>query len=232
MIIHFFSWHPSSKFDPIRSRVVIALTWIWSIRLTHSYFRRENWQWGEREDWRFAKMRKENPKHWWWLSFFAAYFSQQCFLVGICLPFYTIHNSTVTWGFIDLVISLVCALGVVIAYIADTQLHCFVHKNLTSKQQGSSPVPVLDKGLWYYSRHPNYFGEQLWWWGLAGFSLVVGQAWATTGTLINSAVLAQVTVLVENKMTADSWRSDAYKKYQQETSVWIPWCKRHAVKRD
>ncbi|MCO5577383.1 hypothetical protein L7F22_031215 [Adiantum nelumboides] len=77
LMAHFFSWHPKSMSDPLRSRVVITLTWIWSARLTHSYFRRENWQWGEREDWRFANMRKENPKHWWWLSFFVTYVSQQ-----------------------------------------------------------------------------------------------------------------------------------------------------------
>ncbi|KAI5078933.1 hypothetical protein GOP47_0006604 [Adiantum capillus-veneris] len=77
LMAHFFSWHPKSTSDPFRSRVVITLTWIWSIRLTHSYFRRENWQWGEREDWRFANMRKEDSKHWWWVSFFVAYLSQQ-----------------------------------------------------------------------------------------------------------------------------------------------------------
>lgn len=86
-------------------------------------------------------------------------------------------------------------------------------------------MPVLDEGLWHYSRHPNYFGEQMWWWGLAGYSWIVGQGWATIGTVVNSAVLAQVTMFVEDKMVGDGSRSEAYKKYQQTTSVWIPWFK-------
>lgn len=226
LMAHFFAWHPHSKSDPYRSRVTVVLTWTWSARLTHSYFRREDWQWGEREDWRFAKMRKDNPKHWWWLSLFVVYLSQQCFLVGICLPLYAVHNSTIPWGTLDVVVSLVCALGVAIGYVADTQLYCFVRRNVILKQEGASAIPVLDKGLWHYSRHPNYFGEQLWWWGLAGYSCIVGQGWAIIGTIINSAVLAQVTVFVEDRMTADDWRFEAYKKYQQTTSTWIPWCKR------
>jgi hypothetical protein len=77
LMAYFFALHPRSVSDPIRSRVVLALTWIWSIRLTHSYFRREKWQWGAREDWRFADMRRKFPKHWWWISFFYVYVSQQ-----------------------------------------------------------------------------------------------------------------------------------------------------------
>lgn len=57
--------------------MVIVLTWVWSIRLTHNYFRREKWRWGAREDWRFNDMRKEYGKNWWWISFFAVYVSQQ-----------------------------------------------------------------------------------------------------------------------------------------------------------
>lgn len=113
-----------------------------------------------------------------------------------------------------------------IGYISDTELHNFVSKNKILKEIGVPPVPVLDEGLWHYSRHPNYFGEQLWWWGLAGYSWIVGQGWATIGTVINSAVLAQVTLFVEEKMISDISRSEAYRKYQQTTSVWIPWFKR------
>lgn len=56
---------------------MIAMAWVWSLRLTHNYFRRENWQWGAREDWRFTDMRGQYGKHWWWISFFSVYLSQQ-----------------------------------------------------------------------------------------------------------------------------------------------------------
>lgn len=72
LIAHFYHAHPTAQYDPMRARVVLALVWIWSIRLTHSYFRREEWKLGAREDWRFADMRKDYGKHWWWISFLCA----------------------------------------------------------------------------------------------------------------------------------------------------------------
>lgn len=77
MLVHCFATHPASHFDFWRSRVALLLTWVWSIRLTHSYFRREKWQLGAREDWRFTDMSRQYGKHWWWISFFAVYLSQQ-----------------------------------------------------------------------------------------------------------------------------------------------------------
>ena len=77
MIGYFYGTHPRASSDVWRSRTVMSLLWVWSIRLTYSYFRRENWQWGEREDWRFSQLRAQHPRHWWWMSFFAAYVSQQ-----------------------------------------------------------------------------------------------------------------------------------------------------------
>lgn len=46
--------------------VALALLLVWSARLTYSYFRRENWKFGEREDWRYTDMAKAHGKHWWW----------------------------------------------------------------------------------------------------------------------------------------------------------------------
>lgn len=77
MLVHYFASHPLGHYNKSRSTIVITLTWIWSIRLTHNYFRRENWEWGAREDWRFNDLRKQYGKHWWWVSFFSVYVSQQ-----------------------------------------------------------------------------------------------------------------------------------------------------------
>lgn len=93
------------------------------------------------------------------------------------------------------------------------------------KGLGMPIVPNLDKGLWRYSRHPNYFGEQLWWWGLVIFGWNLGHGWTFVGSLINSMCLAYVTILVENRMLKQDYRAEAYRLYQKTTSVWIPWFK-------
>ncbi|KAG6476544.1 hypothetical protein ZIOFF_065786 [Zingiber officinale] len=226
MLVHYYASHPMSKADAARSAVAIGLTWVWSVRLTHNYFRRERWQWGEKEDWRFNEMRREYGKPWWWMSFFAVYLSQQVFLIGLCLPMYAIHSSDKPWNIWDSIATGACLTGIVIAYFADTQLYEFVSRNENLSKVGKPIVPNLEEGLWQYSRHPNYFGEQLWWWSLFLFAWNVGQGWMFVGPLGNTLCLAYVTVLVERRMLKKDHRAEAFREYQRTTSVWIPWFKR------
>lgn len=116
------------------------------------------------------------------------------------------------------------------AYYADTQLHEFVTGNQKLKEQGKPKIPNLDTGLWHYSRHPNYLGEQLWWWGLVIFAWNLGQGWTLIGALVNTLCLVYVTILVERRMLKQEYRAEAYRAYQKTTSVWIPWFKSHAAK--
>ncbi|KAK1303647.1 hypothetical protein QJS10_CPB11g01879 [Acorus calamus] len=225
MLVHFYASHPFARADRARSVAVVVLTWVWSVRLTHNYFRRERWEWGQREDWRFSDMREEYGRHWWWISFFVVYACQQVFLMGICLPMYSVHSSEEPWSICDFVATIVCVVGIVIAYFADTQLYDFTRKNEILKELGMPVEPNLEKGLWRYSRHPNYFGEQLWWWGLFIYGWNVGHGWTFVGPLVNSLCLAYVTVLVERRMLKKESRVDAYRLYQKTTSVWIPWFK-------
>ncbi|XP_071721126.1 uncharacterized protein C594.04c [Rutidosis leptorrhynchoides] len=222
LLAHFFQTHPISQYNLWRSRVVVVLTWVWAIRLTHNYFRREKWQWGAREDWRFTDLARQYGKHWWWVSFFAVYLIQQVFLIGVCLPIYIVHSVNKPLNIWDIVAIIVCISGIVIAHFADTQLYTFVTKNEKLKEQGNPLVPNLDEGLWYYSRHPNYFGEQLWWWGLLIFAWNLGCSWAFVGPLVNTMCLAYVTILVERKMLKFEYRAEAYRMYQKRTSVWVP----------
>jgi steroid 5-alpha reductase family enzyme len=68
-----------------------VLTFIWGLRLTHSYFRREEWKFGVREDWRYTKMAIDygNPL-WYFVSFFAVGVAQHPMIVGISLPLYSV----------------------------------------------------------------------------------------------------------------------------------------------
>ncbi|XP_015888935.2 uncharacterized protein C594.04c [Ziziphus jujuba] len=225
MLVNYYATHPLARYNGWRSKIAILLTWVWSLRLSHNYFRREKWQWGAREDWRFTNMRLQYGKHWWWVSFFAVYVSQQVFLIGICLPFYVIHSVDEPLNIWDFVAIIVCTSGIVVAFFADTQLHDFVSRNEKLKELGKPLVANLDKGLWHYSRHPNYCGEQLWWWGLVIFAWNLGHAWTFIGSFINTMCLAYVTKLVEDRMLKQDYRAEAYRLYQKTTSVWIPWFK-------
>ena len=104
--------------------------------------------------------------------------------------------------------------------------------NAERKQNGEAKVPILNTGLWKYSRHPNYFGEQLWWWSLALFAIQAGQWWAIAGTFLNSIVLHIVTDMTEGKVLRE-WepaRADLFREYQRTTSRCIPWPPKKSLK--
>lgn len=86
MLVHYYATHPLAQYNWWRSRIAMLMTWVWGLRLTHNYFRREGWRWGAREDWRFTDMRGQYGKHWWWVSFLAVYLSQQVGYVFDELP--------------------------------------------------------------------------------------------------------------------------------------------------
>ena len=71
LIAHFYRFHASSTAAvSARGDLMMFIVWIWSVRLTHSYFRREEWKFGEREDWRYYKMATvDYPKSWPIMSF-------------------------------------------------------------------------------------------------------------------------------------------------------------------
>lgn len=148
------------------------------------------------------------------------------FLMAICMPFYVIHSNHKQLNIWDVLAAAVCMAGVTTAYFSDTQLHAFITRNERLKSAGEAVVPVLEEGLWRYSRHPNYFGEQLWWAGVAIFAWNLDCNWAFIGPLVNSVCLGIVTVLVEERMSKQNYRAEAYDKYRKTTSVWIPWFKK------
>eukprot|EP00884_Botryococcus_braunii_P023361 jgi/Botrbrau1/9709/Bobra.0388s0004.1 len=231
LIAYFFRTHPAAQYNPARSDIVMGLLWIWSIRLTHSYFRREEWQVGAREDWRYAQMRREWGRHWVWGSFLLVYLLQQVMLMGLCAPLLPVHKSSSPWDPIwDTAALLMCASGILIAWRADNELYAFTQENVRRRRQGLAPLRLLESGLWRWSRHPNYFGEQLWWWGLACFAVGLGQPWPALGALFNTLCMVGVTRLTEERMLSQPERMDLYREYQRRTSVWIPWAPRKAAR--
>lgn len=230
MIGLFYKYHPNADFNDTRSLVSMFLLFIWSIRLTHSYFRREEWQLGAREDWRFSELKSKHAGNWWWMSFFATYVSQQAMLVGITAPLLAIHSSHAAWDPVwDTAIAALAAAGIMIATIADNQLRAFMLSNERRRATGQPPQLILDSGLWYYSRHPNYFGEQLWWWSLALWGVKLGWYWTVAGTLFNSICLVEVTRMTERRMAARPERAQAWEEHCARTSVWVPWFKVRAA---
>ncbi|PNH11097.1 hypothetical protein TSOC_002076, partial [Tetrabaena socialis] len=221
----FYQHHPTAVTLPLRSRLAMTLLWMWSVRLTHAYFRREEWQVGAREDWRYARMARQLGRlRWAVVSFFVVGLAQHAMLVGITLPLHAIHASAAPWRpLVDTPIFLAAAAGIMVALAADNELRHFMTSNEKRVAEGRQPLLLLDTGLWRFSRHPNYFGEQLWWWSLAAWACVCGQPWMVVGAAFNTVCLVGVTRMTEARMLERPERAELYRHYQRCVSVWVPW---------
>ena len=124
---------------------------------------------------------------------------------------------------LDLVAAAGSSIGILVSWTADAQLHRYC--NSGPYREGGSKPPVLSSGLWYLSRHPNYVGEQVFWWSLALFAVAREDYNALVGPAINSLVLLQVTHMTEAHMLG-TWKSERrkreYREYARRTPAWVP----------
>jgi steroid 5-alpha reductase family enzyme len=115
---------------------------------------------------------------------------------------------------LDLLATLVFYTGFFFEAVADQQLQRF--------RRVRKPGQVLDKGLWRYSRHPNYFGEALLWWGLGLFALDVPYGWLALG---GPAILTWLLLRVSGVAMLDELlrrTKPGYDDYIHRTSAFLP----------
>ena len=229
LIAHFYSNHPLARSQPWRSTLSFVLLYLWAARLLHSYFRRERWQVGWREDWRFSWIRSLveptlGAVGWKVSVLFIAYLSQHPFLFGFTLPYYAIHTSKAPFSVFDVLAVVLCVSGLVVAYVSDTQLHRFMEAN--ERRPAGSKVAVLEEGLWRYSRRPNYFGEVVFWTGVGMWSVACGRPADLMGAACNAGLLYGVTFMVEHRMLAREDRREAYLGYMRRVNRIVPWLRR------
>ena len=125
------------------------------------------------------------------------------------------HVSSLEWGAV--LLWLVALAGEV---AADQQLHMF-------KSDGSNKGRTCRLGLWNYSRHPNYFFEWLIWVSYALFALASPHGWiAVCAPLLMLYFLFKVTGIPATEAQALRTKGDDYRRYQESTSVFIPWVKK------
>jgi steroid 5-alpha reductase family enzyme len=196
----------------LQSGIVYILTIIWGIRLAIHIGLRSK---GKTEDFRYKKWRDEWGKYFVLRSFLQVYLLQGFFMWVISLPIIvvsTVKNQT-TSPFI-LAGSIIWLVGFLFESIGDYQLMLFVKR----KQNKSD---IMQTGLWKYTRHPNYFGEVLVWWGI--FIIVVPLPygiWAIMSPITISFLLLYVSGIP--MLEAKYELNQAFQAYKKRTSAFFP----------
>ncbi len=194
-----------------RATLVLILVSIWAVRLSLHITVRNH---GEAEDRRYQAIRANNQPNFEWKSLYIV-FGLQAFLAWfIAMPAVAASASASPLGWLDLVAFLLWAGGLFLEVIGVWQLAAFLKKP-------ASKDAVMDRGLWRYSRHPNYFGEAVIWWGFFLFAVAGGGWWTLLSPVLMTFLLMRVSgVALLEKDIAD--RRPAYRDYIARTSSFIP----------
>jgi steroid 5-alpha reductase family enzyme/tryptophan-rich sensory protein len=196
-----------------RGILLLFLIAAWGLRLSIYLGRRK---FGAPEDHRYQAMRDSIGPRFWIVSLFLVFGLQAIIMNVVALPILTgqLDTSSLTW--LNVAGCLVWLVGFLFETVGDWQLARF-------KSDPGSKGKVLDGGLWRYTRHPNYFGDFMVWWGIYFVSLGDGATWWTVvSPLLMSLLLMRVSGVTLLERTLRERRA-GYSEYVARTSTFFPW---------
>ena len=200
--------------EPRRILMTIMVA-VWGLRLgLHLLVRNLN----EGEDRRYQSMRDHWGSSFWRVSLFTVFLLQGSLMWIISLPIQAVAAGTGPggWALADLLGIFLFIIGFLFEAVGDWQLRRF-------KANPASAGKVLDRGLWRYTRHPNYFGDALIWWGIFMVAtLTPGGLLLIFSPILMTFLLLKVSgiVLLESGIAE---RRPAYRDYVEQTSAFFPW---------
>ena len=194
-----------------RRLLVLVLVAVWGGRLARHMHARNQ---GKGEDPRYEAMLADQPGDPFLVAIRKVYLVQGVAVWFVSLPLQVSAASGDGLVVVAVLGAAVWLLGVVFEAVGDAQLARF-------KADARNKGTIMDRGLWGWTRHPNYFGDSAVWWGLY---LVAASAWPGVLTVLSPVVMTYFLVfatgarLLEKEMS----KRPGYPEYQQRTSYFIP----------
>ncbi len=198
-----------------RQVIMAVLATLWGLRL----FAHISWRGrGKGEDPRYGAMRAKHGEMFWIISLFKVFIVQALFLwvIALGLQYGIAVPEPRGLTALDIAGLLIWSAGFIIESVADYQLARFI-------ADPANRGRIMNRGLWRYSRHPNYFGESTIWWGI--FVIVLSTPlgfWTVISPLLITWTLLRVSgvTLMEKTIFGDNRE---YREYVRRTSSFIPW---------
>ncbi|MBC7854191.1 MAG: DUF1295 domain-containing protein, partial [Pirellulaceae bacterium] len=198
---------------PPRAWLLAALTWIWGLRLALYLGLRKL---GKPEDHRYRALRESYGKSFWIISLGLVFGLQAVLIWVISWPLLLAPHGSAAWNVWDAVGVMLWGTGFLFEAIGDFQMARF-------KADPAKQGKVFSGGLWKFTRHPNYFGDFLVWWGLTLMAFAGGAPWwIIISPLTISFLLIRVSgvTLLEKSLKQ---RTPGYEEYMRRTSSFVPW---------
>lgn len=202
-----------------RAWLLAAMTTIWGLRLSLYLLWRNL---GHGEDRRYRKMREKRGADFWWISFFSVFQLQAVLVWIVAFPLMatTTPAASVPFGWIDAAGTAIWCVGLFFETVGDWQLARF-------QSNPANAGRVMNRGLWRWTRHPNYFGDFCVWWGLYLVAAAGGAGWTVFSPLVMSFLLMRISGVTLLESTIGERRPE-YAEYRRTTSPFFPWPARPA----
>ena len=199
--------------DNPRAWLLMAMVSVWGLRLSAYLLWRNH---GEPEDRRYVAMREHYGEAFWWKSIYVVFGLQGAIMWLVSLTFQAgMFYGDPELGWLDALGVCVWLVGLFFESVGDYQMARF-RANPENKGR------VMDRGLWRFTRHPNYFGDFCIWWGVYLVAVAAGAWWTIFAPLGMSFLLVRVSgVRLLESDIAD--RRPEYRRYQERTNAFLPW---------
>ncbi|MBQ7236847.1 MAG: DUF1295 domain-containing protein [Clostridia bacterium] len=197
------------KMTAARLLPLIAVS-LWGVRLTANWaytFKNLNHQ-----DWRYTMLKEKTGKFYPIVNFLGIHLFPTLVVYACMLPVvytYALDFKANTGSVVFFILSI---LAVILQLVSDTQMQKF---------RNGKTGGFIRNGLWKYSRHPNYLGEILMWWGvaLAFISAVPNMWYLCVGALVNTLMFLFISIPMADKRQA---KKDGFDEYKKQTRILLP----------
>jgi steroid 5-alpha reductase family enzyme len=197
-----------------RAWLVIALVSAWGLRLTWNWIRQ--WRGAAHEDFRYVDLREKSGAAYWLVSLLGIHLFPALLVWLGSWSIVVAVTRPAPLGAFDLAGAFVAGGATLIEAVADRQLRAFV----TSPRE---PGAICERGVWSWSRHPNYFGELMFWWGLCLLSLGADRhaLWCVAGPIAMTLLFNMISIPMMEKHLAAS--RPGFAAHRRRVSRLLPW---------
>lgn len=196
--------------------LLLIASWYWGWRLTRNWV--ITFKGIAHEDWRYTKYRSLHPAIFHLINFFGLNMVPTLVVFAAMLPGLKLFENPLSFKFTSAISFsllflgfIICLIAPTIQLIADKQSHDF---------RAANPGKVCNVGLWKHGRHPNYFGEILFWWGIWIMYVPFGGIdWFILGPIAMTALFLGISIpLMEHRQLANK---PEYAEYRKQTRILI-----------
>ncbi|PKO02237.1 MAG: hypothetical protein CVU43_08965 [Chloroflexi bacterium HGW-Chloroflexi-5] len=199
------------------SLLLCAVVVVWGARLTINWI--STFKGLHEQDWRYDQIKQQTGQLYPLINLLGIQLMPTLIVYACIIPIVFVILQSPDFTPLILPGLMISVIGVSLETIADLQMQDFRRKNLCKSA-------IIREGLWKYSRHPNYLGEILMWWGVYLVCLASSpSAWMLgLGALLNTALFLFISIPLAEKRLAKY--KEGFSEYQQQTRMLLPFPKK------